>query len=135
MFIEFFTCNNIRVQVLEISVLLGKKAFIQCYCFLPTGLTLYKLDMNEEDYKQWGTDDDYIKRWICSQIEILGGVNIENNNINIQNITEQQTIINDGRSVHNDNDLELIHNLQQELEEQKAKLQSIMSLLSKSNIL
>jgi len=135
MFIEFFTCNNIRVQVLEISVLLGKKAFIQCYCFLPTGLTLYKLDMNEEDYKQWGTDDDYIKRWICSQIPLLGGVNIENNNINIQNITEQQTIINDGRSVHNDNDLELIHNLQQELEEQKAKLQSIMSLLSKSNIL
>lgn len=135
MFIEFFTSNNIRVQVLEISILLGKCAFIQCYCFLPTNLTLYKLEMSEEDYSKWGSDDNYIKHWICSKIPLLGGFNIENNNINIQNITEQPTLVNDGRSVHNDNDLELIHNLQQELEEQKAKLQSIMSLLSKSNIL
>ena len=72
MFVEFFTSNSIRIQVLEVSVLLGKTAFIQCYCFLPSGLTLYKLDMDTEEYSKWGADDDYIKHWICSKVPLLG---------------------------------------------------------------
>jgi hypothetical protein len=72
MFHEFFTSNGIRVQVLEISVLLHKSAFIQAYLFLPTGLTLAKLDMTPEEYALWSSDDNYIHNFICSKFSILG---------------------------------------------------------------
>jgi hypothetical protein len=132
MFVEFFTSNNIRVQVLEISVLLGKNAFIQCYCFLPTGLTLYKLDMNEEEYSQWGSDDNYIKHWICSKIPLLG--NLVDNAENAQPIL-QPILIDDNRSVHNEADIQKIQTLESELETQKVKLQSILQLLGKNGII
>lgn len=41
----------------------------------------------------------------------------------------------DNRSVHNENDLEVISELQQKLVEQEKKVQAIMSLLSKGNFL
>jgi len=131
MFVEFFTSNNIRVQVLEISVLLGKSAFIQCYCFLPTGLTLYKLDMIEEDYSKWGSDDDYIKHWICSKISLLG-VPVDNvEGLNNQPIIDAnlQSNIDDNRSIHNEADLQKIQTLQEQLDQQASKLKVITDLL------
>jgi hypothetical protein len=127
MFVEFFTSNNIRVQVLEISVLLGKSAFIQCYCFLPTGLTLYKLDMIEEDYLKWGSDDDYIKQWICSKISLLG-VPVDN----VEGLNNQPIInanLDDNRSVHNEADLQKIQSLQEQLDQQASKLKVITDML------
>jgi hypothetical protein len=127
MFVEFFTSNNIRVQVLEISVLLGKSAFIQCYCFLPTGLTLYKLDMIEEDYLKWGSDDDYIKQWICGKIPLLG------NPVDTVEGLPNQPIINanldDNRSMHNEADLQKIQSLQEQLDQQASKLKVITDML------
>ena len=41
----------------------------------------------------------------------------------------------DNRSVHNENDLEVINDLQKQLDEQKLKVQNIMNLLSKGNLL
>ena len=130
MFVEFFTSNNIRVQVLEISILLGKSAFIQCYCFHPTGLTLYKLDMNEEEYSKWGTDDDYIKHWICSKVSILG--------VPVDNAEDGQPILrpilqpmftDDNRSIHNEADIQKIQTLQDQLDAQALKLKTITDML------
>jgi poly(A) polymerase Pap1 len=127
MFVEFFTSNNIRVQVLEISVLLHKSAFIQCYCFLPSGLTLYKLDMTEEDYSKWSDDDDYIKQWICSKISLLG-VPVDN----VEGLNNQpvlQSNLDDNRSVHNEADLQKIQTLQEQLDQQASKLKVITDML------
>jgi len=127
MFVEFFTSNNIRVQVLEISVLLGKSAFIQCYCFLPSGLSLYKLDMNNEDYSKWSDDDDYIKQWICSKISLLG-VPVDN----VEGLNNQpvlQSNLDDNRSMHNEADLQKIQSLQEQLDQQASKLKVITDML------
>lgn len=131
MFVEFFTSNNIRVQVLEISILLGKCAFIQCYCFLPTNLTLYKLEMSEEDYSKWGSDDNYIKQWICSKISLLGHPvdNVEglpNHSVIDANL---QSNLDDNRSVHNEQDLQKIQSLQEQLDQQANKLKVITDML------
>jgi hypothetical protein len=127
MFVEFFTSNNIRVQVLEISVLLHKSAFIQCYCFLPSGLTLYKLDMTEEDYLKWGSDDNYIKHWICSKIPLLGHPVDNVDELNNQPVL--QSNLDDNRSVHNEADLQKIQTLQEQLDIQASKLKVITDML------
>jgi hypothetical protein len=130
MFYEFFTSNNIRVQVLEISVLLHKSAFIQAYIFLPTGLTLAKLDMTPEEYAQWGNDDTYIQNFICSKFSILGTPTTqafdEYNN---------PVILTDATSVHNPNDVQTIQSLQSQLDEMKTKMEAITSMLLKTNTL
>ncbi len=41
----------------------------------------------------------------------------------------------DNRSVHNDNDIQKIQTLESELEAQKTKLNQIMSLLGKNNLI
>jgi hypothetical protein len=127
MFVEFFTSNNIRVQVLEISVLLHKYAFIQCYCFLPSGLTLYKLDMSTEEYSNWGSDDNYIKQWICSKIPLLGHPvdNLEE----LHNQPVLEPTLDDNRSIHNEADLQKIQSLQEQLDQQASKLKVITDML------
>lgn len=135
MFVEFWTSNGIRVQVLEISVLLGKKAHIQAYLFLPNDLTLAKLDMTEQEYSQWGSDDGYIKHFICSKFEILGKP-IEGEPIEGAAITALQPVqYDDSRSVHNESDLAKIQALQEQVTAQEAKLKTITELLFKNNVL
>jgi hypothetical protein len=55
----------------------------------------------------------------------------------IENIPIPEALIrtDDNRSVHNENDLEVINDLQKQLDEQKLKVQNIMNLLSKGNLL
>lgn len=131
MFVEFFTSNNIRVQVLEVSVLLHSRAFIQAYLFLPTGLTLFKVDMTPEEYAQWGVDDDYIKSFICSKMPILG-TPINGEGAAIQTTT---AMIDDTRSVHNEADLQRITSLQDQLTAMETKLKTITDLLFKNGSL
>lgn len=133
-FVEFITSNNIRVQVLEVSVLLHKYAFVQCYCFLPTGLTLYKLDMTEEEYAQWGNDDDYIKHWICSKVPLLGSFAEAYDEFNQpvvlgQEITNTATTQSDNRSVHNDADLQRISSLEAQIAEQTKLVTQMKNIL------
>ena len=132
MFVEFNTTNNIRVQVLEVQLVLGKIAFVQCYCFLPTGLNLAKLEMNEEEYAQWGSDDNYVKHWICSKLPLLGTVT--DSDINQTPIITSD-INSDSRSVHNPTDLETINNLKSQLDQQQAKIDQINKLLLSRGIL
>jgi hypothetical protein len=134
MFVEFYTTNNIRVQVLEVSVLLNKKAFVQAYCFLPSGLTLYKLDMTEEDYSKWGNDDDYVKQWICSKVPLLGSVCETYDEFNQPVILTKESsndiaVQTDNRSVHNDNDLERISSLEAQIAEQTKLVAQMKSIL------
>jgi hypothetical protein len=130
MFVEFYTSNNIRVQVLEVSVLLHKTAFVQAYLFLPNDLTLAKLDMTPEEYSKWGADDDYIKHFICSKFSILGTPRTE-----AFDEYNNPVILTDATSVHNPNDVETIQSLQSQLDEMKQKMELITSMLLKNNSL
>jgi hypothetical protein len=131
MFVEFFTSNGIRVQVLEISVLIHKSALVQAYLFLPTGLTLFRADMTEEEYAQWGNDDNYIKHFICAKMPILG-TPINGEGAAIQTTT---AMIDDTRSVHNEADLQRINSLQDQLTAMETKLKTITDLLFKNGSL
>lgn len=132
MFVEFFTSNGIRVQVLEVSVLLHSRAFIQAYLFLPTGLTLFKIEMTPEEYAQWGADDNYIKQFICSKMPILG-VPVDGDGG--QPIQAATALHEDARSVHNEADIQRINALQDQLDAQAAKLKTITELLFKQGSL
>jgi hypothetical protein len=131
MFVEFWTSNNVRVQILEVQILLNKMALVQCYCFLPTGLHLAKLEMNEE-YSQWGNDDSFVKHWICSKIPSLG-FPVEGEPK--EGETLQPIQYDDSRSVHNESDLAKIQALQEQVTAQEAKLKTITELLFKNNVL
>ena len=117
---------------MEVSVLIHTRAHIEAYLFLPSGLTLAKLDMGPEEYAQWGDDDNFIKNYICSKFPILG-VPVDGEGGVIQ--TAQPLQFDDSRSVHNDSDLAKIQALQDQLTAQEAKLKTITELLFKNNVL
>ena len=133
MFVEFFTSNNIRVQVLEVSVLLHSRAFIQAYLFLPTGLTLFKLDMTPEEYANWGADDNYIKHFICSKMDILGVPVDGEGQTQIQSASyissQQQQTQDDNRSVHNEADIQRITALESQIAEQTKLVTQLKNIL------
>lgn len=128
MFVEFFTTNNIRVQVLEVQILLGKMAFVQCYCFLPTGLSLVKLEMQEDEYSQWAADDNYVKNWICSKVPLLGSVAEAYDEFN-QPVILDTAIQSDNRSVHNESDLQRISSLEAQIAEQTKLVAQMKNIL------
>jgi hypothetical protein len=133
MFVEFFTSNGIRVQVLEISVLIHKSALVQAYLFLPTGLTLFRADMTEEEYALWGADDNYIKRFICLKMGPILGTPVEGEgSAAIPTMSTQQD---DTRSVHNEADIQRINSLQDQLTAMETKLKTITDLLFKNGSL
>jgi hypothetical protein len=83
--------------------------------------------MIEEDYLKWGSDDDYIKQWICSKISLLG-VPVDN----VEGLNNQPIInanLDDNRSVHNEADLQKIQSLQEQLDQQASKLKVITDML------
>ena len=130
MFVEFYTTLGIRVQVLEVSVVIGKNAFVQAYAFLPTGLTLFKLQMMDQEYSAWGSDDNFVKQFICDKIGVIGNP-ADSDGV----IAPIMSNSDDARSIHNPSDLEAISSLQTQLDEQKKKLETIMGLLVKSGSL
>lgn len=133
-FVEFHTSNGIRVQILEVSVLIHSSAFIQAYLFLPTGLTLFKVDMTPEEYAMWGNDDNYIKHFICAKMPILG-TPVEGEGSAAVTIPTMSTQQDDSRSVHNEADLNKINSLQEQLTAMETKLKTITDLLFKNGSL
>lgn len=133
MYVEFYTSNGIRVQVLEIAVVLHKSCLVQAYLFLPDSLSFFKADMTAEEYSQWGNDDNYIKHFICSKMPILGTpVEGEGSAVTIPTMSAQQD---DNRSVHNEADLNKINSLQEQLTMMETKLKTITDLLFKNGSL
>jgi len=137
-FIEFKTSNGILVQVLPVEILLGKGATFSAYLFLPSGLHHQHYRITGEDYARWGEDDDYIKHYICDKHAILGrpvSDTDENGNPIIMTTITSTPIDNDNRSVHNEADIQRINDLETELDTQRAKLNQIMTLLGKNNLI
>lgn len=132
MYVEFYTSNGIKVQVLEVAVVLHKSALVQAYIFMPDSLSFFKADMTPEEYAMWGADDNYIKHFICAKMPILGTPADGAAPAAIPTMSAQQD---DTRSVHNEADLNKINSLQDQLTAMETKLKTITDLLFKQGSL
>lgn len=81
-----------------------------------------------EEYKEWGADDNWIYHKVATKLAL--GVLEDSDTPYVQ----APVAIDDNRSVHNETDIQRISSLETELEEQRKKLQTIMSLLGKTTI-
>ena len=125
----FHTTNGWEVHLWPIQIEIGVKAFIKCIQMSPMGMYQKEYILENDEYNNWGIDDDYIKNYICDKETYLGRP---------CNVEEKPTTVllqDDNRSVHNPHDIETITNLQTELDAQKAKIDQINKLLISRGIL
>lgn len=85
------------------------------------------VNISGDEYKEWTADDDWLYHKICHKLALgtLAGTDTPY-------IPAPATIQDDNRSVHNEADIQRIQTLQEQLDEQKKKLETIMGLLVKS---
>ena len=88
------------------------------------------VNINGDEYKEWSSDDDWLYHKICQKLALgtLAGSDVEY-------VPAPSIIQDDNRSVHNEADVQKINDLQTELESQKLKLNQIMTLLGKNNLI
>jgi hypothetical protein len=124
----FHTTNGWEIHLWPIQIEIGLKAYIKCIQMSSMGMYQKEYILEGDEYQAWGSDDDYIKNYICNKETYLGRpCNVEEkpNNVLLQD---------DNRSVHNEADINRITSLETELEEQKKKLAQIIGLLGKTTI-
>ncbi len=88
------------------------------------------VNINGDEYKEWSSDDDWLYHKICQKLALgtLAGSDVEY-------VPAPSIIQDDNRSVHNEADIQKINDLQTELENQRLKLNQIMTLLGKNNLI
>jgi hypothetical protein len=88
------------------------------------------VNINGDEYKEWSSDDDWLYHKICQKLALgtLAGSDV-------QYVPAPAIIQDDNRSVHNEADVQKINDLQTELENQRLKLNQIMTLLGKNNLI
>ena len=130
----FNTDKGVGVHVLPITISLGHSASFRALIF--TGSMSYGKVYNLEgdEYTNWGSNDDYIKEYICNKEGFIGKPVPDKDNDG-NPILYEPIINSDNNSVHNPNDLELITNLKSQLDEQKSKIDQINKLLLSRGIL
>jgi hypothetical protein len=132
----FNTDKRVSVHVLPITISLGHSASFRALVF--TGTMSYGKVFNLEgaEYANWGSSDDYIKEYICNKEGFIGRpvpeVDVDGNPIVYQ---APEPVQDDNRSMHNEADIRKINDLETELNEQKLKLDKILGLLGKNNLI
>ena len=126
----FRTNKGCHIHIHPITVTVGTSAHFKCILFTSESVYDKSYVLEGDDYTQWGSDDDYIKNWICDKEPYIGrpvpDVDVDGNVIiHVTPPTQQD----DNRSVHNANDVAKIETLQSQLDEQQKKLKTITDLL------
>ncbi len=122
----FYTTNGWEIHLFPVQIEIGTKAFIKCIQMSSAGMYQKDYILGSDEYTNWGNDDNYIKNYICDKDTYLGRpCDVEEKPTNV-------IIQDDNRSVHNPSDIETIQTLQQQLDDQKKKLETIMGLLLKN---
>lgn len=121
----FYTTNGWEIHLFPIQVEIGLKAFIKCIQMSSLGMYQKDYILENDEYYNWGSDDDYIKNYICDKEGYLGRP---------CDVTEKPNvpinpILQDDRSVHNEADIQRIQTLQEQLDAQAAKLKTITDML------
>ena len=84
-----------------------------------------------DEYKEWAADDNWIYHKVATKLAL--GVLADSDTPYVPAPVPSPT--DDTRSVHNEEDIQRIQTLQEQLDAQKAKLETIMGLLVKSGSL
>ena len=126
----FRTNKGCHIHILPITITVGTSAHFKCIHFTSENVFDKSYVLEGDDYTRWGSDDDYIKNWICDKEPYIGrpvpDVDVDGNVIiHVTPPTQQD----DNRSVHNANDVAKIETLQSQLDEQQKKLKTITDLL------
>jgi len=118
----FHTTNGWEIHLFPIQIEIGLKAYIKCIQMSSMGMYQKEYILENDDYNNWGSDDDYIKNYICNKETYLGRP---------CNVEEKPTtvLLQDDRSVHNEADIQRIQTLQEQLDAQAAKLKTITDML------
>jgi len=85
------------------------------------------VNISGDEYKEWTADDDWLYHKIVQKLAL--GTLAGSDGSYIQ---APATIQDDNRSVHNEADIQRIQTLQEQLDEQKKKLETITTLLFKN---
>ena len=136
--IEFNTSLGSRVIVRSIDVKPKHAALIKViYVDSFQVVEKHNILMDGDDYKAWGSDDDYIAHFVLQKLTggtakplMEDGKPIEFKPTNLDTLVP--TTVDDTRSVHNEADIQRIQTLQEQLDEQAAKLKTITELLFKN---
>jgi hypothetical protein len=85
------------------------------------------VSISGEEYKEWSNDDNWIYQKVATKLAL--GTLADSDTPYVP------APIEDNRSVHNEADVAKIHDLEIELNEQKVKLEKILGLLGKNNLI
>ena len=119
----FHTTHGWEIHLFPVQIEIGLKAYIKCIQMSSMGMYQKEYILENDDYNNWGSDDDYIKNYICNKDTYLGRpCNIEEKPTNV-------LLQDDNRSVHNEADIQRIQTLQEQLDAQALKLKSITDML------
>ena len=128
------------MEIHEIQISFNKSARLTAKCYYQQGReqTMKYIDIIGEEYTNWLNDDNYLISLAGYKVgmgELLEPIKTYNFTSNEVIPTTKPEIISDNKSIHNDADVAKIETLQTELESQKTKLNQIMSLLGKNNLI
>lgn len=82
-----------------------------------------------DEYKEWGADDNWIYQKVATKLAL--GV-LEDSEMPY---VPAPVVVEDNRSIHNESDIQKINDLETQLNEQKLKLDKILGLLGKNNLI
>ena len=140
------------MDIQEIKINFNKSARITALCHFQGGRvkTMKYIDVIATEYTKWSTDDNYLIS-LCGwkvgmgkrvqqvidglepqDIEDIGNYDFDGADSDMPYVP---ALIEDNRSVHNEADVAKIHDLEIEVNEQKVKLEKILGLLGKNNLI
>ena len=85
------------------------------------------VSISGDEYKEWAADDNWIYQKVATKLAL--GTLADSDTPYVP------APIEDNRSVHNEADVAKIHDLEIEVNEQKVKLEKILGLLGKNNLI
>jgi hypothetical protein len=143
MFGEQYNSNaNLRISIQKIELTLFKQAKIKgMYFDVREGteyMEKYSLVLNESNgYNDWNNDDAFLINWIFKQIAGDGVYLLKDGepvistiSPNVATNTQQQTAnISSAQSVHNDNDVAKINDLETQLATLQGKMASMLQIM------
>jgi hypothetical protein len=136
----FHTTHGWEIHLFPVQIEIGLKAHIKCIQMSSMGMYQKEYILEGDEYQAWGSDDDYIKNYICGKESYLGlpvpSVDASGNPIVYQRPEPATaTTQDDNRSVHNDSDIAKIKTLEEQmLDQQRLVAQLKQILISKGMI-
>jgi hypothetical protein len=130
--INYTTALGCILMIRQVIVKPKESAIVKCIYHDNSYPEKHNIELSGEEYARWGENDDYLGVICLAKINPADKIA----DMEVSAISAAiPTATNDNRSVHNEADIERIQTLQQQLDEQAAKLKTITELLFKNGSL